>query len=78
MHNNDEGSFTISLGESNAYQNRDQYTCTFSKMIESWRAVWYTRTNSTTDPTFPFGFVQVTRSLVTNFTSSILPPVVID
>ena len=28
-------------------------------MIDAWRNVWYTRTNSTTDPTFPFGFVQV-------------------
>ena len=28
-------------------------------MIDAWRNVWYARTNSTTDPTFPFGFVQV-------------------
>jgi hypothetical protein len=47
------------LGENNAGHNREAYTCTFSKMIESWRSVWYTRTNSMTDPAFPFGFVQV-------------------
>jgi sialate O-acetylesterase len=46
-------------GESNINYNRDAYTCTFSKMIETWRNVWHTRTNSTSDPTFPFGFVQV-------------------
>ncbi len=28
-------------------------------MIEAWRNVWHTRTNATTDPAFPFGFVQV-------------------
>lgn len=28
-------------------------------MIEYWRNTWYERTNSTTDPQFPFGFVQV-------------------
>ena len=28
-------------------------------MIEYWRSTWYERTNSTTDPNFPFGFVQV-------------------
>jgi hypothetical protein len=49
------------LGESNSGFGigRDKYTCTFSKLIEHWRSIWYTRTNSTTDPTFPFGFVQV-------------------
>jgi sialate O-acetylesterase len=47
------------LGENNAGYNREKYACTFSKMIESWRAIWYTRTNASTDPTFPFGFVQV-------------------
>jgi len=49
-------------GESNAGHNRDQYTCTFSKMIESWRSVWHTRTTSITDPTFPFGFVQLSTN----------------
>ncbi len=49
----------IILGENNAGYNRDKYNCTFAKMIEAWRNVWYTRTESTTDPTFPFGFVQV-------------------
>jgi len=28
-------------------------------MIQAWRNVWHTRTNASTDPAFPFGFVQV-------------------
>jgi hypothetical protein len=28
-------------------------------MIQYWRQVWNTRTGGTTDPNFPFGFVQV-------------------
>ncbi len=56
---NDKISFIMILGENNAGYNREKYACTFSKMIESWRAIWYTRTNASTDPTFPFGFVQV-------------------
>jgi hypothetical protein len=35
-------------------------------MIQAWRNVWHTRTNATTNPTFPFGFVQVTASLLFN------------
>ncbi len=46
-------------GENNVYYNIGKYNCTFSKMIESWRNIWYTRTDSITDPVFPFGFVQV-------------------
>jgi len=38
---------------------RDKYNCAFAKLIESWRSIWHVRTNSSTDPTFPFGFVQV-------------------
>ncbi|CAF1048420.1 unnamed protein product [Rotaria magnacalcarata] len=49
-------------GENNANFNRDKYPCTFSKMIEYWRAIWYTRTNSITDPLFPFGFVQLSTN----------------
>lgn len=49
----------IDLGEYNSGINRDKYNCTFPKLIESWRAIWHARTNSSTDPTFPFGFVQV-------------------
>jgi hypothetical protein len=66
------------LGEGNSGHNRDQYTCTFSKMIESWRAVWHMRTDSITDPTFPFGFVQVMRYLVIDFTSSDFSSLVIN
>ena len=49
----------ILVGEHNAGGNRDKYNCTFPKMIEAWRNIWHTRTNSSTDLTFPFGFVQV-------------------
>ncbi|CAF4139299.1 unnamed protein product [Rotaria socialis] len=49
-------------GENNANFNRDKYPCTFSKMIEYWRAIWHTRTNSITDPLFPFGFVQLSTN----------------
>ncbi len=47
------------LGENNAGHIPDNYKCTFSKLIEHLRSIWYTRTNSGTDPVFPFGFVQV-------------------
>jgi sialate O-acetylesterase len=47
------------LGENNDAYNRDKYNCTFPKFIEHCRSIWYARTNSTNDPTFPFGFVQV-------------------
>jgi magnesium-transporting ATPase (P-type) len=47
------------LGEDNTYFHTDLYPCTFSKLIEYWRSTWYQRTNSNTDPNFPFGFVQV-------------------
>ncbi len=47
------------LGENNSGGTRDRYTCSFSKLIEHWRIIWHTRTNSSTDPIFHFGFVQV-------------------
>ncbi|CAF3920018.1 unnamed protein product, partial [Adineta steineri] len=46
-------------GESNVIYNRDKYQCTFLKMIQYWRRIWQKRTNLATDPTFPFGFVQL-------------------
>ena len=46
-------------GESNADYNRDNYTCTFTQLIVSWRSIWSQNTNFFTDPTFPIGFVQV-------------------
>jgi hypothetical protein len=61
---NDEKALIMNLGENNANYNRDKYTCTFSKLIEHWRAVWFARTSSITEPTFPFGFVQVRYFLV--------------
>ncbi len=36
-------------------------------MIEYWRNIWYERTNSSTDPNFPFGFVQVKIFLFNDF-----------
>jgi sialate O-acetylesterase len=60
----------IIAGEQNTYYDRDKYNCTFPKMIQAWRNVWYTRTNSTTDPEFPFGFVQVSSRLLTHLISS--------
>jgi hypothetical protein len=54
------------VGEANANNNRDKYICTFSKMIEYWRTIWHVRTNFTTNPRFPFGFVQVRRSFFIN------------
>ena len=54
------------LGENNAGYNRDKYNCTFAKMIEAWRNVWHTRTQSITDPNFPFGFVQVKKFFLMN------------
>jgi len=47
-------------------------------MIESWRAIWHERTDFITDPTFPFGFVQVMRYLVINFTSSVMSSLAIN
>jgi hypothetical protein len=65
-------SLTVLLGEQNTYYNRDKYTCTFSKMIESWRSVWLLRTGFITDPIFPFGFVQVRGCLLSSFNPSFL------
>ena len=48
----------FALGENNAGKP-DNYNCTFVKLIEHWRSIWYARSGSLTDPTFPFGFVQV-------------------
>jgi hypothetical protein len=45
-------------GESNS-GDPVNYTCLFSKMIQSWRQTWHERTNDITDIEFPFGFVQV-------------------
>ena len=61
-------------GEANVYYNTDLYSCTFPQvchhnfslfdllspqMIASWRAAWAANTAGATDPTFPFGFVQL-------------------
>jgi sialate O-acetylesterase len=52
------------LGEDNTYFHTDLYPCTFSKLIEYWRSIWHERTNSNTDPTFPFGFVQLSTRAI--------------
>ena len=49
-------SIDVILGETNS--GSDTYNCTFPVMIEDWRLTFHERTN-TTDPVFPFGFVQV-------------------
>jgi hypothetical protein len=55
------------VGEDNIYFHTDLYPCTFSKLIEYWRNIWHERTNSNTDPNFPFGFVQVPIFLFITF-----------
>src|SRR5262245_50639282 len=57
----------IIIGENNVNYDRDKYNCTFPKMIEAWRNIWHIRTDSITNPYFPFGFVQVTEFLLFNF-----------
>jgi sialate O-acetylesterase len=49
-------------GESNAYVNREKYSCSFSKMIQTWRQAWNTRTGGNTAVDFPFGFVQLSTN----------------
>jgi len=44
-------------GEANAGWNRDQYGCTFTRMINDWRNLWNQHSGS--NPNFPFGFVQL-------------------
>ena len=39
--------------------NRDIYDCTFESMINAWRDRWHETTEGSTDPYFPFGFVQL-------------------
>ncbi len=56
------------LGESNTGYHADFYRCMFSKMIQYWRNIWHQRTNSSTDPNFPFGFVELaTRTNDSNY-----------
>jgi len=50
--------YSMCKGESNS-GDPVNYTCLFSKMIQSWRQTWLERTNGVTDREFPFGFVQV-------------------
>jgi len=53
------------LGENNANADHVTYTCKLIKLVQHWRNFWYTRTNSSTDPNFHFGIVQVNIFLET-------------
>ena len=44
-------------GEADAAKTN--YYCTFPAMISDWRSKFHIGTKGETDPTFPFGFVQV-------------------
>nr|XP_039256019.1 sialate O-acetylesterase-like [Styela clava] len=46
-------------GESNEAYHTNSYQCVFPQMIKSWRKNWYEGTMMSTDPDFPFGFVQI-------------------
>jgi sialate O-acetylesterase len=35
------------------------YNCTFPSMVDAWRGAWHDGTGGETDPSFPFGFVQL-------------------
>ncbi|ELU03144.1 hypothetical protein CAPTEDRAFT_112206, partial [Capitella teleta] len=54
-------------GEANANLNRDLYNCTFPAMIDDWRTKWNEGTFALTDPTFPFGFVQLGPNTNTSY-----------
>ena len=45
-------------GEANT-KNPAPYKCLFHAMIEDWRLKWNEGTDGSTDPQFPFGFMQV-------------------
>merc|ERR1711953_521229 len=49
--------FLWDQGEANTGFNRDIYNCTFPAMIDAWRELF--STNSNTEPDAPFGFVQL-------------------
>ena len=50
-------SFSISLGEANAFWNTNLYDCTFPVLIDEWRELWSLHTPSANE--FPFGFMQL-------------------
>ncbi|XP_057294535.1 sialate O-acetylesterase-like [Hydractinia symbiolongicarpus] len=58
-------------GESNT-PDPDTYNCTFPAMIAGWRKEWYKSTEKSTDPMFPFGFVQVYSQTCYRFTCGLL------
>ncbi|XP_006826097.2 sialate O-acetylesterase-like [Saccoglossus kowalevskii] len=52
-------------GESNTIHGikQDSYSCTFPAMIADWRDKFYIGTGGETDKLFPFGFVQVKKTI---------------
>ena len=62
----------MTIGESNRMYNRDEYACSFSKMITYWRQTWNERSNGSTDIEFPFGFVQVSFLFSKKYQQSLL------
>jgi sialate O-acetylesterase len=46
-------------GEANAGSDGRQYNCSFSALIEDWRAKWSLHTDGATSVTFPFGWAQL-------------------
>ncbi|KAJ3411119.1 hypothetical protein HDV05_002728 [Chytridiales sp. JEL 0842] len=45
--------------DSNTAAAARSYACRFPALIQSWRETWFDRTSGSTDPLFPFGFVQL-------------------
>lgn len=46
-------------GEQNTGMNTDLYNCTFPALISDWRRAFHEGSLGQTDPSFPFGFVQL-------------------
>ncbi|XP_073513483.1 sialate O-acetylesterase [Phyllobates terribilis] len=50
-------------GEQNTGLNTNLYNCTFPALIQDWRRSFHEGSLGQTDPTFPFGFVQLSTYL---------------
>jgi sialate O-acetylesterase len=46
-------------GESDSYIQPHLLACNFQGLINDWRRTWFDRSNGSTNPRFPFGFVQI-------------------
>jgi sialate O-acetylesterase len=60
-------------GESNREYNIDLYKCTFPALINDWRKQWFIGTDGSTNPQFPFGFVQLANNDIENTTVGTMP-----